>query len=100
MNSSRHALSTGADGQSARVAAAVLDTPFIEQANFPFVKFCPRRLLLPAGPRTQPRTLWRIARGAFGKWFSETGCDGGTVVCDPGGSRRARLEHDRRRGEG
>jgi cytochrome c oxidase subunit II len=51
MNSSCHPLLTGADGQSAREAAPVLDSPFIEQANFPFVKFCPRGLLSPAEPR-------------------------------------------------
>src|SRR5271156_231281 len=100
MNSSCHPLLAGADGQSAREVAAILDSPFIEQANFPFVKFCPRGLLSPAEPRIQPRTLRRTVRGAFGRWFSEAGCDGGMVVCDPRGRCCSRLERDRRRGEG
>jgi hypothetical protein len=50
MNLSRHALLTGAGGQSTHVAAAAPDSPFIEQANFSVCQILSARAIV--GGRT------------------------------------------------
>jgi hypothetical protein len=65
---------TGASGQSARVAATALDSPFIEQANFSVCQILSARANVVGGTKDSTadfrggsrEALWQVV---FGDWM-------------------------------